>query len=334
MFTAFKEQLSALGYKAGWKFTAALPDPVARRLFDLIADIASDKGKGPEQLRKNLARVVGPENVTRDLVRRSMRSYMRYWREAFRLPKLASPEFAAGIDKDIVPGGEDRVRAAYNKGKGLILTLPHSGNWDMAGMWLVQNFAPFTTVAERLKPESLFEAFVEYRESLGFEIIALTGSEVPPLARMEEVLRGGGIVCLMGERDMSGHGVDVEFFGETTSLPAGPALLAQRTGAALIPVGISFRGGSSDPAGGPEHWHFDVGDVLDADRPLSDIVQDIADHFAAFIAENPEDWHMLQPLWHADLSERRRARMAEVRAAHGGHAEHQQHPHRERGEKQ
>ena len=89
-----RERLTAAAYIAGWKLTSTLPKPVAKVLFDWGADVASKKGKGPEQLRRNLARVVGPENVTRDLVRRSMRSYMRYWREAFQLPAMAGRALA------------------------------------------------------------------------------------------------------------------------------------------------------------------------------------------------------------------------------------------------
>ncbi|HIW95925.1 MAG TPA: phosphatidylinositol mannoside acyltransferase [Candidatus Corynebacterium gallistercoris] len=311
---SWAEAASSLAYRAGWKITAALPQPIAARFFTAVADVASKNGAGPEQLRKNLARVVGPENVTRDLVKRSMRSYMRYWREAFQLPAMSAQQLADVLDHAFVGESREHVDAAVAAGKGVILALPHAGNWDMAGVWLVQRHGTFTTVAERLRPESLFDAFVDYRESLGFEIIALTGSEQPPMRRMEEVLRGGGLVCLMGERDMSGHGVDVQFFGEQTSMPAGPALLAQKTGASLHAVGVSFTGGDSSPEGGEEGWGFRVSPPIDAERPLEHVVQDLADHFAHNIACDPQDWHMLQPLWHADLSERRRQKMARVRA--------------------
>ncbi|WP_035002348.1 phosphatidylinositol mannoside acyltransferase [Corynebacterium sp.] len=308
-----RERLTAAAYIAGWKITSKLPQPVAKVLFEWGADVASQNGKGPEQLRRNLARVVGPENVTRDLVRRSMRSYMRYWREAFQLPAMAGPELAAELNRNFVPGSLEALHASAESGRGTIIALPHAGNWDMAGVWLVHHYGTFTTVAERLKPESLFEAFVEYRESLGFKIIALTGAKVPPLEQMEEVLRGGGTICLMGERDMTGHGVHVDFFGERTSMPAGAALLAQRTGANLFTARVAFRGGSTDSdaarRGQPETWEHETTPVAVEGRELQDIVQEMADNFARGIAMDPQDWHMLQPLWFADLSEARRKRL-------------------------
>ena len=315
-----RERLSAFAYKAGWALTANVPEPVARWFFNTVADVASKKGKGPEQLRRNLARVVGPENVTRDLVRASMRSYMRYWREAFRLPTMAGESLVERISEGFTEGNYDKAMRILGEGKGIVLTLPHAANWDMAGVWLVAHHGQFTTVAERLKPESLFDAFVNYRESLGFKVIALTGSEQPPMKVMEEVLRNGGIVCLMGERDLTGKGVLTQFFGEEATFPAGPALLAQRTGSVLMTVGMSFTSRRTRGRWGlprvEEGWRIHLREPIDTDRPLGEIVQQQADEFAANIARDPADWHMLQPLWLADLSQRRLKAMGlEDRAA-------------------
>lgn len=298
---SLSEQVSALGYQAGWALMEKVPEPVAKALFDAIADAASKKGKGPEQLRRNLARVVGPENVTRDLVRRSMRSYMRYWMEAFRLPSMMGPELIAEIDRGIAPGVRPKLAKALEAGSGAILSLPHAANWDMAGVWLVNHSGEFTTVAERLKPESLFDAFVNYRRTLGFDVIANSGHERPPMEHMVETLEANRIVCLMAERDLSGHGVHVDFFGEQCSMPAGSALLAKRTGAPLHVVKMHFT-----DAGG---WNIDISEALDTSVELEEIVQQQADLMAEYIGERPEDWHMLQPQWHADLSASRRKKM-------------------------
>ncbi|WP_291474596.1 phosphatidylinositol mannoside acyltransferase [Corynebacterium sp.] len=297
---SLSEQLSSLAYRAGWAVVRRIPEPLAARLFDTIADLASGHGKGPEQLRANLGRVVGDANVTRDLVRDAMRSYMRYWNEAFRLPSIAGPDLARTLDAGFVPAEVERLSAAIDRGKGVILTLPHSGNWDMAGVWLVNTFGQFTTVAERLKPESLFEAFVEFRESLGFEVLPLSGGEQPPFDRLREVLASGGIVCLMGERDLSGKGVEVDFFGERTSMPAGSCRLAKDTGAAVMTVHSYFTG---------DGWGFVIDEEIDSSLPLDDMVQVQADHFERNIADHPADWHLLQPLWFSDLSEKRRRRL-------------------------
>lgn len=294
------ENLVAYGYLAGWRLVGALPRRVTWPLFRFGADQVSDYGRGMEQLRRNLARVVGPGHVTRRLVRDAMRSYARYWMEAFRLPRIATDEvllnrYSAGVE------GLEHLEAALAKGKGVVLTLPHSGNWDFAGLFLTRNYGSFTTVAERVKPEVLFDAFVDYRESLGFEVVPLTGGPVAPFMRLKEVLEAGGIVCLMGERDFSGRGVPVTFFGEETTFPVGPAKLAMDTGAELLVAHSWFTDGVRGQGG----WGLKVDPPIAVDT-LEKTTQRVADHFAANIAAHPADWHMLQPLWPADKDRRRK----------------------------
>ncbi len=300
-------EYAALGYLAGWRVVRLLPEPVAGRLFDWGADRASDDGRSMEMLRRNLTRVVGAENVTRRLVRDSVRSYARYWREAFRLPTLASDAtLMARLTEGVV--GREALDASVAKGRGVIFTLPHSGNWDMAGFWLVNNYGQFTTVAERVRPEVLFDAFVDFRESLGFEVLPLTGGGQPPFERLREVLEGGGIVCLMGERDLKQTGVKVDFFGEETTMPSGSARLAMETGAALHVAHSWFYEDEDGPG-----WGLSASDEVEV-TTLAETMQRVADLFAANIAAHPEDWHMLQPEWTVDLLERRAERMARRRA--------------------
>ncbi len=280
----------ALGYLAGWRLVGHLPEPLAVRMFDRGADLVSDGGRGMDMLRRNLTRVVGAENVTAELVRSSVRSYARYWREAFRLPSLLDDptlhqRLLAGLE------GKEPLDASLASGRGVVLTLPHSGNWDMAGLFLTRYHGQFTTVAERVRPEVLFRAFVEYRESLGFEVLPHTGGGRPPFERLREVLRDGGVVALLGERDLRGTGVPVEFFGEETSMPRGSAQLALETGAALHVVHCWFDG--------PDGWGMSVSEEIGVDT-LEDTVQRIADGFAANIRRHPADWHMLQPQWPKD----------------------------------
>lgn len=300
---ALGDALTAGAYIAGWKVVGALPAALATRLFNAGADAASDNGRGMEMLRRNLIRVVGVENVDQQLVRDSMRSYARYWKEAFRLPVMAGDaQVVASISNAV--RGREYLDEALEAGRGAILALPHSGNWDMAGMWLVHNYGQFTTVAERLKPESLFDAFVEFRRGLGFEVLPHTGGEAPPYPRLREVLGGNGIVCLLGERDLTSRGVEVDFFGETTTFPAGPAKLAIDTGAALLPVHAWFEGTDSAPA-----WGLKSGAPVEV-TTVEETTQRLADCFAANIAAHPQDWHMLQPMWPADRPKKPRRRRA------------------------
>jgi lauroyl/myristoyl acyltransferase len=289
-----------LGYATGWRLVRAMPEFLARNSFEAGARYAS-LGGGPKQLRKNLARVIGvpPEEVPDSLIRASLASYARYWREAFRLPSMDLPAVARRLDEVFI--GADRLVAAAEAGRGGVLALPHSGNWDLAGVWLAHTHGTFATVAERLKPESLYRRFIEYRESLGFEMLPLTGGERPPFEVLAERLRQNKFVCLMADRDLTRSGVQVDFFGEPTRMPAGSAKLAIATGAPLFPA----------------HVHYDGDDcIVDIQEPLDTssgdvtvITQALADRFAENIAAHPADWHMLQPQWLADLSEERRARL-------------------------
>ncbi len=291
------------GYAAGWMAVRAMPEFAARNVFDAGALVASRNG-GPAQLRKNLARVIGvtPKEVPGSLMRASLASYARYWREAFRLPTMDHAAIGEEINEHIL--GDEYLDAALATGRGAVLALPHSGNWDMAGVWLTQTHGKFTTVAERLKPESLYRRFIGYRESLGFEVIPLSGGEQPPFELLSERLRDNKMVCLMAERDLTRTGVQVDFFGEPTRMPAGSAKLAASTGAALLPVHTWYE---------PDKTRVQIYSPLDcASGDVGVITQALADVFARNIAEHPADWHMLQPQWLADLSDERRARLAET----------------------
>ncbi len=280
-----RDRLVDVGYAAGWAVVRALPDPVAHRLFRAGADLATRRGgRGVDQLRRNLARVAPGQ----DLTRAAVRSYARYWCEVFRLPVTSQERVVQGM----TTVGEQRLRTAVAASTGTILALPHSGNWDQAGAWCGATGVPFTTVAERLQPESLYDRFVAFRESLGMEVLALTGGPRPPYDVLAERLHAGGTLCLLADRDLSARGVDVLFFGECARMPAGPASLALQTGAVLLPVTLAFS---------RDGWLCTFHEPV----PHSDVAtmtQAVADAFAVGIAAHPADWHMLQRLWLDDLA--------------------------------
>ena len=286
--------VTSTAYAGGWALVRALPEPVAFGLFRAGADLAARRGgSGVARLRTNLARVVAtlPAAERPDLdglVRDALRSYARYWCEVFRLPVTPTERIVARTR--VV--GEERMRAAVASGRGMILALTHTGNWDAAGAWLVAQGVPFTTVAERLRPESLYDRFVAFRESLGMEVLPLTGGARPPYDVLVERLEAGGALCLLGDRDLSARGIDVTFFGAATRMPAGPASVALRTGAVLIPVTLSFTADGWGVRFHPEVEHTDV----------ATMTQGVADAFAEGIAAHPADWHMLQRLWLEDLA--------------------------------
>nr|WP_221377972.1 phosphatidylinositol mannoside acyltransferase [Actinoplanes polyasparticus] len=285
-----KDRLIEFGYAAGWRVVRALPLPVARRLFMAGADRAYAKnGPGTQRLRRNLQQV--RPDMPDELVRDGLRSYARYWLEAFRLPSQTRQQFLDGFG--ISPEHYDWLKTAVADGKGLVLALPHVGNWDAAAAWAVSNDWPMITVAERLKPEAVFEQFVAYREKLGLEVLPLTGGRRAPLDVLAEKLQQGYAVALLGDRDLSRNGVEVEFFGGRTRMPAGPAILAIRTGAPLFAVDLSFT---------PTQTYAVLRRITPPTEGALDVrvkatTQLLADAYAAGIADHPQDWHMLQKLW-------------------------------------
>jgi KDO2-lipid IV(A) lauroyltransferase len=294
------ERLTDGLYGLGWGAVKRLPEPVAAALGNRVADIACRRdGKGVRRLRSNLARV-RPEATAAELAaltRAGMRSYMRYWMESFRLPAWSKQRMRDGFD----PKDVHYLQDALAEGRGVVLALPHMGNWDLAGAWVTTKLGvPFTTVQERLKPESLYDRFVAYRESLGMEVLPHSGGTAfGVLARR---LRAGGLVCLVADRDLSESGVRVDFFGGEARMPAGPALLAQQTGAALMPVTLWYD--DSTVLRGRVHAPLRVPETGDRAERTAVMTQEMADEFASGIAEHPQDWHMLQRFWLDDLEPR------------------------------
>src|SRR5438874_2707649 len=190
------EWLADIGYTAGWRLVRIMPNGMAHGLFRLAADRAARRdGAGTQQLRRNLARVVPRADAAElnELVRESLRSYARYWCETFRLPAMDLDTLYRTVDPGVT--GQENLDAALAEGNGAVVALPHSGNFDVVGAWWVRRSGPFTTVAERLRPESLYRKFLAYRESLGFEILPLPGGVRLPSTVLAERLRANRVVC-------------------------------------------------------------------------------------------------------------------------------------------
>ncbi|MCW3843854.1 phosphatidylinositol mannoside acyltransferase [Micromonospora yasonensis] len=288
--------LTEAGYVTGWRLARALPRPVVAAAFRAGADRAHRRGgRGAARLRANLRRVVGPElsePELDDLVKRGLRSYARYWMEAFRLPALSRREILAGFRLD----GVEKLAADVAEGRGAVVALPHAGNWDAAGAWVAATGWPITTVAERLRPEGVYERFLAFRQGLGMEILPTHGGDRPAFDVLLDRLRAGAVVPLLADRDLSARGVEVEFFGGRTRMPAGPALLAIRSGAPLYVTSMWYE---PDVARGAIEGPLPLPDPESGplDKRVRAVTQRIADGLAAGIARHPEDWHMLQRMW-------------------------------------
>ncbi|MEU5214214.1 phosphatidylinositol mannoside acyltransferase [Streptomyces sp. NPDC020742] len=294
------EKLTGVLYGLGWSAVRKLPEGAAARLGRKIADtVWKRRGKGVKRLEANLARVL-PDASSQHLAELSqagMRSYMRYWMESFRLPDWSKERIRTAFAPEDVHHLTDGLRSD----RGVILALPHMANYDLAGVWVTTKLnTPFTTVAERLKPESVYDRFVAHRESLGMEVLPHTGGAA--FGTLSRRLRAGGLVCLVADRDLSSSGIPVTFFGEETKMPAGPALLALQTGAMLLPVTLWYD--DTSVMRGRVHPEIEVPEAGTRTEQAARMTQVLADTFAAGIADHPADWHMLQRLWLADLEPR------------------------------
>jgi KDO2-lipid IV(A) lauroyltransferase len=289
-----------LAYAGGWRAVRLMPEPVAYATFQAIADQQwRRRGRSVQRLEANLSRVLGPgagPDRIRQVSRAGMRSYLRYWCDAFRLPGWD----AARIDTFEIRNDE-RVLGPVASGRGVVLALPHQGNWDHAGAYVSRNITPIHSVAEKLEPVRLYEAFLSYRQSLGMVIHGLGDEGV--YEQLAGACRAGGAIALLADRDLSAKGIEVQFFGEATRFPAGPAALAVDTGAALHPVSLHWEGHNVGVVL-PEVVPPAQGDRAERIRVAT---QAIATAIEAGIRAHPEDWHMLQRLWLADLDPERLA---------------------------
>jgi phosphatidylinositol dimannoside acyltransferase len=296
MRAALAERATDSAYALGWLIVRKMPEPLAKAAFARLADRTWRRhGRGVRQLEKNLSRVLGTDaagDEVRRLSKKVMRSYFRYWLEVFRLPEMSRDRIVSGMRIT----GDDRLFATLESGRGAIVALPHMGNYEQAGAWLVYMGYPFTTVAERLKPESLFDRFVAFRQSLGMEVLPHAGGGA--FGTMARRLRAGRPVCLVVDRDLTESGIDVEFFGKTARMPGVAAALAVQTGAALLPVTLWYEG---DDWGALIHEEIPVPDEGDRHGKVRAMTQELAREFEKGIVAHPEDWHMLQRVWLEDL---------------------------------
>ena len=295
--------LAVTGYRLGWSAVRRLPERAAYGLFERLADLTTVRnGVGVQRLRSNYARVrpeLGPEALEA-LVREGMRSYLRYYCEAFRLPDRTAEEIRAGVRVL----GDDAVRAELASGQAVVCFLGHMGNWDVAGAWGSHDLGEVVTVAERLKPEEVYAEFLAFRESLGMTILPLTGGG-DVFAQLRGHLTRPVILPLLADRDLTARGIEVDFCGNRARMAAGPAALALATGAALHPVSIHYE--PADGTGWRRRvviiFHERVADPATGTTRAraTAMTQACADVLGAAVREHTEDWHMLQRVFVADL---------------------------------
>jgi KDO2-lipid IV(A) lauroyltransferase len=311
-----KDRLIDAGYGLGWSAVCRLPESWSRSCFRFAADIAwRRQGPRVQVLEGNLRRVIGaaaPGGDLRAVSRAAMRSYARYWLEVFRLPAMPVDRLVSGMHDT------GHVQAAFEylaAGRGVVFALPHMGNYDQAGAWIIASGAgSLTTVAERVKPESVYDRFVAFREGLGMEVLPASGGN-SRFGTLAQRLRSGKVVCLPCDRDVTGGGIEVDFFGEKARMMGGPAALAVQTGAALLPATLWFEG---------DDWGLHIGAEIpvpaegDRKQKTAVMMQQVARFFEDGIRAHPQDWHMLQKVFVADLDPARLAAAQAKEAAAAG----------------
>jgi phosphatidylinositol dimannoside acyltransferase len=289
-----------LGYRAGAEIARVLPPALAHPLARVASRtwMATSTARR-EQVARNLERIAaasadrGVADASTDAV---FDHYARYWYELFRLPHEDVTQLDTRVDCD----GFEYLQAAASGRRGVLLALPHLGNWDLAGAWLASRGYAVTAVAEPVDPPELFDWFVATRARIGIQVVRLGPDAASGALR---ALADERVVCLVCDRDITGDGVPVTFFGERTRLPGGPALLALRTGAPLLPVGLSFL-----PAG---RHGIRILPPLPTDRrgrlrdDVARVTQQLADVFEELIGAAPDQWLMMQPNWPSDTGEQR-----------------------------
>jgi KDO2-lipid IV(A) lauroyltransferase len=294
--------LAVSGFRLGWATVRRLPERAAYAAFDRVADLTVARGgKGVQRLRSNYAKV-RPEldgDALDALVRAGMRSYMRYYCEAFRLPDRSR----AGIEAQVVVEGDAPVRAELAAGRPVVCFLGHLGNWDIAGAWGTRALAPVVSVAERLEPGVVYAEFLQFRESLGMTILPLTGGG-DVFAQLRGHLAGPVLMPLLADRDLTARGIEVDLCGHRSKMAAGPAALALASGVALFPVSIHYRrvpGSWRHRVVITFHDRVEVPATGTTRAKAVAMTQQCADALGAAIVEHTADWHMLQRVFLDDL---------------------------------
>lgn len=280
-----REQAIASGYAAGWSVVKYLPEPMTSTTFSTMAKVmVRRRGRAVRQLALNLEQVAPGASILEPAVA----SYLRYWHDVFRLPRWSAKRLQDSFSVE----GIEKLDAAAKSGQGAVVVAGHNANWDQAAGWAALRYGSVVSVAEQLRPAQLFDQFVAARRSIGLEIL---GMGEPDIVRaLVSRLKAGQVVALLGDRDLGGSGVDIEFFGRTTTVPGGPAMLSLLSGAPLLGLqlwydGPMLRGRLSDPIVPP--------DSMARPKQMAHMTQSAMDFIAAGIADHPVDWHMMQPIW-------------------------------------
>lgn len=288
-----KLRLAGVAWSVAWELCRRLPERLVLGVADVLARLGHRYGhEARARVRRNLARVVAAEELDAT-VERAFRSYARYWVEAFRAADID----AARLDRETTTNGFEHLDAALEGDRGAIVLLAHHGSWDLAAQWAETHGYHLAVVAEVVRPRRLFRKFVRLRETVGLEVVPLRrGQDL--VRRLHEVLEANHIVGLLAERDLTGRGPVVDFFGEPARIPPGPVVLSQRAGVPIVPATLLQR---------PHGWHIEVLPAVEVEGlSLEEGARRVAEALETLIRLDPAQWHAFQPVWLADVPARQR----------------------------
>jgi KDO2-lipid IV(A) lauroyltransferase len=287
------EYLAYLGLRAGVGMVGALPESVVRTLGRGFGDVwGKVDGNRRAMARRHMERVLANGEAADQASREIMRSYGRYfaealWARASRVPAMLEDTEVVGIE---------HILKARDEGTGMIYALPHMGNWEAAAPVAISHGVPVVAVAEVLPNRRITDWFTEMRAEFGIEIVLATG-RIEVMRKLEQAIAANKAVALLSDRDLKGKGVEVEFFGERTTMPPGPATLAVRTGAPLLPVGCYFRDGGYRVVVNPPLPMPDEGTKTEK---VAALTQALAHELEEIIGVAPQQWHLVVPNWPSD----------------------------------
>jgi KDO2-lipid IV(A) lauroyltransferase len=278
-------------YSAFWMLVRYLPEGTAYKVFESLAGISYRRnGKRVQRLRINY-RHVAPDISSvelEEIIKDGLRSAMRYWCDTFRISDWSIER----IIKSTKTHNEDFLFEPVRSKRGVIVAVPHAGNWDHAGAYFCAKGARVNTVAEHLKPERLFRKFLAHRERMGMKVLDLDAGVLNELALI--LKDRGELVALVSDRDLSRSGIDVHFFGATARMPAGPARLAYDTGADLITAFVAYRQNGIEVSCTPP---IAIDRSADKSKEITRVTQVIAARFEDAIRKDPTSWHMQQRIF-------------------------------------
>ena len=282
-------------YRAGARVSQALPEPLVGPVSRVAGIGFGQAMRGRRDIiARHLRRVHGPQlegTALRRAVDRAFDSYARYWVESFRLPTCRTSR----SPRTSPTKASSTCARRLADGKGVILALPHLGGWEWAGRWIADCAIPITVVVEPLEPPELFEWFADFRRSLGMNVVPLGPGAASAAIK---AVKANGVVCLLCDRDIGGGGIEVEFFGERTTLPAGRRRSALRTGAPVLPTAVYFRRRRPPRHRGAAARHRRV--TVRCPRTSRASPRSSRIELEDLIRIAPEQWHLLQPNWPSD----------------------------------